>query len=206
MKTVLVDIGGVLVNCRSELVAMRVAELFGCERLAAHNALFEPERKAALDRGTVLLEEFGRSVAAALGTELRGPRLFEQAWMSMFDPNPLRPEAQAFHAILRILECPTALASNTDPWHWEILRKVPLIAAFSRPCLSFNIGAVKPEPAFYERAAEFLHMRPEDCLLIDDRAENCEGARKVGMSALQYPQSEVFYHWCVFTLAPAVRG
>ncbi|MEK7516123.1 MAG: HAD family phosphatase [Patescibacteria group bacterium] len=207
MKTVLVDIGNVLAYCRPERVAAQVAEMFGCERQAVFAALFDRVRKRKLDRGTVSLEEYGCSVAAALGKELHKQWQFKQAWLSMFDPNPLRPEARAFRAILRILECPTALASNTDPWHWEILRRVPLITSLGTPCLSFELGAVKPEPEFYKRAAVELGVRPEDCLLVDDLAKNCEGARKVGMSALRYPQSEdVFYDWCVFTLAPAVRG
>jgi len=47
-------------------------------------------------------------------------------------------------------------------------------------------GYVKPQPEIYEIAATRLGVAPNECLMIDDIAEFCEGARQTGMQAVQY--------------------
>lgn len=47
-------------------------------------------------------------------------------------------------------------------------------------------GYVKPQPEIYEIAATRLGALPSECVMIDDIAEFCEGARAVGMQAIQY--------------------
>jgi epoxide hydrolase-like predicted phosphatase len=47
-------------------------------------------------------------------------------------------------------------------------------------------GYVKPQPEIYEIAATRLGVAPNECLMIDDITEFCEGARQTGMQAVQY--------------------
>lgn len=47
-------------------------------------------------------------------------------------------------------------------------------------------GYVKPQPEIYEIAATRLGVEPSECVMIDDIAEFCEGARAVGMQAIQF--------------------
>lgn len=47
-------------------------------------------------------------------------------------------------------------------------------------------GFVKPQPEIYEIAAIRLGVQPSECLFIDDIAEFCNGARAVGMQAIQF--------------------
>jgi epoxide hydrolase-like predicted phosphatase len=47
-------------------------------------------------------------------------------------------------------------------------------------------GFVKPQPEIYRIAAARLGVEPHECVMIDDIAEFCEGARAVGMQAIQY--------------------
>jgi FMN phosphatase YigB (HAD superfamily) len=47
------------------------------------------------------------------------------------------------------------------------------------------MGIRKPERGIFERAAASLGLAPAECLLIDDRAANCDAAREIGMLALQ---------------------
>lgn len=51
---------------------------------------------------------------------------------------------------------------------------------------SGDIGFAKPEPEAYEITADKLGVRLEECVMIDDRLELCEGARSVGMKAIMY--------------------
>lgn len=52
--------------------------------------------------------------------------------------------------------------------------------------LSSNFGLIKPAREIFDFAANQLGLRNEECLMIDDRIENVEGARMSGMSALLF--------------------
>lgn len=51
---------------------------------------------------------------------------------------------------------------------------------------SSSTGVAKPDPRFYEFLAEKLGEKPEDILLVDDRVENIEGAKRCGFNTLHY--------------------
>ena len=47
-------------------------------------------------------------------------------------------------------------------------------------------GRIKPEPEIYEIALQRLGMLPDECVMIDDILEFCQGAEAVGIHAIQY--------------------
>jgi putative hydrolase of the HAD superfamily len=51
---------------------------------------------------------------------------------------------------------------------------------------SCYLGLRKPEPAIYKRALDILGKQPERVLFIDDRQENVDGARGVGIKGLRF--------------------
>ena len=75
--------------------------------------------------------------------------------------------------------------SNYPVWYCWIEERLRLSRYLSWSFLSCNMGIRKPERGIFERAAASLQVAPAECLLIDDRAANCDAAREVGMLALQ---------------------
>lgn len=65
-----------------------------------------------------------------------------------------------------------------------------LDAIFDTIVASGNEGYVKPQPEIYEIAATRLGVLPSECVMIDDIAEFCEGARQVGMQAIQFQSTK----------------
>lgn len=79
------------------------------------------------------------------------------------------------------------LLSDTDPLHYNhIVTAWPWIAGFKNPTLSYQVGVMKPDPEIYRAAAENVRTPLENCLYIDDLADNIEGARAVGMNAVRF--------------------
>jgi putative hydrolase of the HAD superfamily len=79
------------------------------------------------------------------------------------------------------------LLSDTDPLHWShIVTAWPWISGFENPTLSYQVGVMKPDPEIYRTAAKNVHTPPENCLYIDDLADNIEGAHVVGMNAVRF--------------------
>lgn len=61
---------------------------------------------------------------------------------------------------------------------------------FDTVVASGDEGFVKPQPEIYQIAAIRLGVEPHECVMIDDIFEFCEGAKAVGMQAIQYFDNE----------------
>lgn len=81
----------------------------------------------------------------------------------------------------------TGLISNAWPdlrpameneWH--------IADAFDELIISAEVRLVKPDPRIYHLALERMGVRPDEAVLIDDFIENVEGARAIGMHAIQF--------------------
>ena len=56
--------------------------------------------------------------------------------------------------------------------------------------LSFRIGAVKPEVAIFQAAAEMAGCRAEEIFFVDDLPGHVAGARAAGFDAVQFVGAE----------------
>ena len=50
----------------------------------------------------------------------------------------------------------------------------------------YKMGLLKPDPAFFHHVLGTLDTPAADCVFIDDRGENVEAARVIGITALQF--------------------
>lgn len=64
------------------------------------------------------------------------------------------------------------------------------ISLFDVVALSYDTGYVKPSPQAYYDIANKLGVEVADCLFIDDKQSNCQGARDCGMQALEFKNNE----------------
>jgi len=55
---------------------------------------------------------------------------------------------------------------------------------------SGDVGFIKPEREIYELTAARLGVQPEECVMIDDIREFCDGAEAVGMRAIQFTSTD----------------
>ncbi|GBF05417.1 HAD family hydrolase [Deinococcus aerius] len=51
---------------------------------------------------------------------------------------------------------------------------------------SCYLGVMKPNPAMYRLALSLAHVQPGEAVMVDDRTQNVEAARSVGMHAVRY--------------------
>ncbi len=54
---------------------------------------------------------------------------------------------------------------------------------------SCYLGMTKPSPLIYKLALDLAHVAPGEAVMIDDRIQNVEAARRVGMHAVQYQEA-----------------
>jgi putative hydrolase of the HAD superfamily len=83
------------------------------------------------------------------------------------------------------------LLSNTNAIHFEMIRRTyPVLRHFHSLVLSYEVKAMKPDPAIYRAAIERAGCRPEECFYTDDIGEYVEGARRLGIDAVQFRGAE----------------
>lgn len=82
---------------------------------------------------------------------------------------------------------PCWVASNYPAgWIAEVAERFGLDERCAGVVASSHLGARKPDAAFYERFLERAGLAAGDCVFVDDREENCAGARAVGMRAIRF--------------------
>jgi len=54
------------------------------------------------------------------------------------------------------------------------------------------VGVVKPQPEIYYSALSKLGVEPAEAIFVDDVEKYCEGARQLGMQAIQYEDFDTF--------------
>lgn len=57
---------------------------------------------------------------------------------------------------------------------------------FDVSCYSWELGAVKTEPAYFEQAVALVGAAPEEIVFVDDRLDNVETARSVGLAGIHW--------------------
>jgi HAD superfamily hydrolase (TIGR01509 family) len=78
-----------------------------------------------------------------------------------------------------------ALLSNIGhEWMSDFFDEHQLHDLFDVVVMSSQEGVTKPNPLIFERTAERLGVTSDECIMIDDRQDNCDGAMTAGMHAL----------------------
>jgi putative hydrolase of the HAD superfamily len=168
-----------------------------CEALGRPRNLTGPEllrraRRAGLDplvkryeSGGMDARAFSAAACDLLGLEDVGHEQFAHAWADIFTVN--EPVAELV-ARLAASGDTLVLGSNTNDLHAAHFRRqfAATLAHFRRLVLSFEVGHIKPSPAFYRACAEAAGRPPGECVFIDDLPENVEGARAAGLRGLVY--------------------
>ena len=162
------------------------------EGLCPYTAVEIPKRIAATDlvdrfeTGLVEPEQFFEELSRILGLNLQYDR-FCQIWSSIFG-RPLVPEnmLEGLAARYRLV-----LLSNTNAIHFAMVRQAyPLLRHFHELVLSYEVKAMKPDPRIFQQAVARAGCRPEECFYTDDIAAYVEGARKLGIDAVQFESAE----------------
>jgi putative hydrolase of the HAD superfamily len=176
-RALLVDLGKVLVGFDHQVTCDRIAEATGTPADRLRPVLFG-ELEASFDRGHLSPGEFFRACEDRAGLSRLSDAIWIGAWRDIFHP---RPEAIAALARVRT-DVRRVLVSNTNELHWEgVLRIFDPSDHFDALVLSFRVGAVKPEKAFWDAALAAAECARGECLYADDRPELVAAAAALGI-------------------------
>lgn len=81
----------------------------------------------------------------------------------------------------------TAMGTNQNPVRGRfMLAHLPYAEHFDALFHSWQIGFVKPDPAFFSHIVAALGVQPEEAVFVDDMVENVAGARQAGLIGVHF--------------------
>jgi len=175
IKAIIFDCFGVLL---ADVLRVKADELAATHPDAAEN--FHAVLRAG-DRGIIAPQEVAEQVGNILG-------------ISTEEVLTMSREGEVKNLAL-IAEIPklrsrykVAMLSNINGRAWldDRFGDGELDRLFDVVVASGDVGMIKPEPGIYELTAERLGVAPGECVMIDDLLKFTEGAKAVGMQAIQF--------------------
>ncbi len=184
IKAVIFDLGRVIIDVKFNPQTLKFFGIDSDTRDAEKilGKAFQNELFRKFNAGRISAKEFYRAFNKQFDLNL-DYEAFAQKWCDIFEP--VEGMEELFLKVKQKL--PVGILSDTDVLHWNYcLKNFPFLRLIEKPTLSFEIGALKPDAICFRKAAQNVGYLPEQCLFIDDRPVNVEGARRTGMQAIVF--------------------
>jgi putative hydrolase of the HAD superfamily len=183
VNTLVFDFGNVVGYFDHRRASRRLADLSGVPAEAVHAFLFGGTLEDDYEAGRLSTAEFLLRVRAVcrLGCS---DEVLAAAYADIFWPNEdvcaLLPRLKRRYRLL--------LASNTNDLHARHFRRqfADSLRHFDALALSHEVGARKPQAAFFEYCQRLARCAPDECLFIDDLPANVAGAQACGWKGIVY--------------------
>ena len=143
-----------------------------------------------LELGTLTEEEYWRQFRIATGSlaQLPNESLLVRRYgvgFKIFD------EVVNLARLLKERGIKIAVLSNSIKPHYEVNKRVGLYDHFPVQIFSYQVGLRKPDRRIYELALNSLQTFASSCLFIDDREQNVEAAKNLGIHGHLFVNTEL---------------
>lgn len=178
MKNLIFDFGNVVIRFDPYYMSGKVAENEDeCKILA--KTVFNPVIFERTDRGDITADEHLAMVLPEVPEELKQKaELLLNTWYKHLPPNDgmeqLLIDAKSAGYKLYLL-------SNINKQFGEHKGEIEILKYFDGVLLSSDVRFIKPEPEIYNCFINAYNLNKEECLFIDDRQVNIDGAEAVGI-------------------------
>jgi len=100
----------------------------------------------------------------------------------------VKPKKEMYDLVVRLKEkgYQVAMLSDVTEWQASVFQELNLYEGFDPLVLSYEINTRKPKEESYLLLLQKLNKQPSQCIFIDDRIENVEEAKKLGIQAIAF--------------------
>lgn len=183
IKNIIFDVGKVLVSYEPQeyMKSLGIAEK---DRETIFGAMFGNQYWDQMDAGILGQEE-------ALLKFIEGAPQYEsqirQLYGTMGNTVELYPYALEWLSDLKNRGYRIYILSNYSRQMMEQTKnKLQFLSLVDGAVFSYECRMMKPEAEIYQHLCRTYDLNAAECVFVDDRMENVEGARNVGIAALQF--------------------
>jgi putative hydrolase of the HAD superfamily len=183
ITTLFFDVGGVILTNGWDQTAREKA----ASHFEMNFAEFEQRHEGAVDafeKGHLSIDDY---IAQVVFDKPRGFTMAEFREFIYAQSKELKPAREFVDQLARSPKYFTACINNEGREVNEYrITKFGLARTFKLFLSSCYVGLRKPDPAIYRLALDVTRRAAAESIFVDDRVENLEGARRVGLQTIHY--------------------
>jgi glucose-1-phosphatase len=198
IKLFVFDLGNVILPFEHRQIATKLhAKSIDLERYTAKDIFdvmfdFEQGLVNPYEEGLMSSDEFFSELKHAFRLDM-DMDTFKDIWNPIFSDDPSVNEAIDY---LKGKGYPLFLLSNTNELHFSyIIEKYPIVHAFDKWLLSFEVGAKKPKRRIFDAIFEKMDVQPDEVLYIDDISQYVEVAKQLGINGMVFKNAEQLWEF-----------
>lgn len=183
IKNIIFDVGNVLVEYNPDGLMCRLG--FDEETLQAVNqAVFQNELWNESDRGVLSPEEL---LEAFIANNPAYEKEIRQVIDAVGDTISLMPYTVEWVKGLKERGYHLYILSNYAEYTYEkTSHKMEFLPYMDGVVFSYRCKLIKPEKEIYEYICKTYELKPEESVFLDDREDNVEAARNMGMHGIVF--------------------
>ena len=178
IRNIIFDVGNVLTLWNTEELARRLfPDNPRKARFVLENGFNSPLWFQG-DRGTTTMTDLAAQMAAGSDDELKEAMLYAMTHFS--DVVIPMPETIAFLKEMKQRGYGIYLLSNYNEYFEDSIRTIGILPYLDGYVYSYKEKVIKPDPLIYQILLNRYQLKKEECLFIDDKPSNVQGALQVG--------------------------
>ena len=183
IKNIIFDMGNVLLDYNPD-AAMQILGINEKAKPVIMKELFGGNEWVQLDLGNISIDEAFENIKQRIHEEYHSDlRKCIDGWDVCMVPVE---GAKDFCEFVKSNGFGVYVLSNAHKSFYSYLPRYFDLDFFDGVVVSADVHTVKPDIKIYKHLLEKYNLKAEECLFIDDRADNVDGALKSGMKAVQF--------------------
>ena len=183
IQAIYFDIGGVLVRTEDKTPRTRLAARLGMTFEALEEIVFGGDSGRKAQRGEITAEDQWAYVCQKVNWPFANWRDLEAEF---FAGDRLDEELVDYIRSLHRHYKTGVISNALGDVRTVILNTWHMSDAFDVLIISAEVGLMKPDVRIFQAALNALGVQPAEAVFVDDVARNVEGARAIGMHAIQF--------------------
>ena len=183
IRTVIFDMGNVLINFSHEKACKQIAALAGRPADDVFKVLFASGLEMQYEAGQISRATLLQELDAGLGCKLDAGKVIAAACDIFW----AKPDMEILAAGIKKSGYRMVLLSNVNEDHFDYIKShYEFPKLFDDLVLSYQVGACKPDERIYQHAITVARCAAHECVFIDDVQENIDAAHHQGMRGITY--------------------
>jgi len=182
IKAIIFDLGNVLILHDKEKFILEVLSKYKISNRELFQKV-ELENRLKMDYGEITSKEYIKNINKQTGSNIK-----EKDYYNIFFSKPQSKLNTKLIGLIKELRRKYKiflLANNNKPMH-EFIKLKNLDKFFDKVLISYQVGLKKPDSRFFKKLLHGTGIKPEECILIDDREDYMPKVKKLKMKTIVY--------------------
>lgn len=196
IKTIIFDLGGVIIDLHVEKTISAFAQLSGLSEKEVEEAYLSANVFKEYEKGLISDDEFRKRVKEEFNLEATDEEI-DKAWNAMLGKIPV-DRIEFIKILKRNYKC--IVLSNTNAIHAKAFHKIlsdsfpyqHLNELFHEVYFSHDLNQRKPDQEIYHNVLNISQTEASQALFMDDGQANLDSASNLGIHTLHIPRNSGF--------------